>query len=120
MDSVCYLSICLRSTFTLFFCSVKMVLGLLNIFSLPDGAEALSVEGARETLQNERVFTSSTTVLTLQEILQHAPLSRIWLLQCSWLLQPQALARFPAPGSCSAWQPAATSGQQLSISWVAL
>lgn len=79
---MCCLSIYLSSTFALFFCSVKMVLGLLNIFSLPDGAAALSVEGARETLQNERVFTS-------QCYCAHAAGS------CSML-------RFPVSGSCSA------------------
>lgn len=35
-----------------------MVLDLLNIFPLPDSTDALSVEGAPETLQKEKVFTS--------------------------------------------------------------
>lgn len=82
MDSVCCLSLCLSSTFTLFFCSVGMVLGLLNIFSLPDGAEALSVEGARETLQNERVFTSQY--------------------YCAQAAGSCSMLHFPVSGSCSA------------------
>lgn len=58
MDCVLFFNLLPQLQIHPFFCSVEIVLGLLNIFPLPEGTEALSVEGAGETLQRERVFTS--------------------------------------------------------------
>lgn len=56
----------LRSNFTLLDCSVKMNLGPLSLFPLPVGAESLSVEGAGETLQEERDLLPGSSVLSQQ------------------------------------------------------
>lgn len=45
-----------------------MVLGLLNTFPLPDGPEALSVEGARETSQEKYFLLPGFSVLSLQAL----------------------------------------------------
>lgn len=48
----------LSSKFILLGCSVKISLDPLNVFPLPVGPKALSVEGSRQSLEEEKSFAS--------------------------------------------------------------
>ena len=97
---------------TLFACSVKMNLTLLNIFLLtPD---TRSISRGKKTLENKGLISCPcyTHLARSSKCAAAKSLQSCWACSNTRLLQ--CLRVSPQPGSCFAWKPAASSNQLLS------